>query len=248
MSIDQGSIDEGSIDVLAIDGPAGAGKSTVAKRCAAALGLAMLDTGAMYRAVTLACLRRAVALDDAAACTAVAEQIAIDQHGERTYCDGSDVSLAIRAPDVTAAVSVVSAHPGVRARMVLHQRRWAQNGGGGVVEGRDIGTVVFPDARLKVFLVASPAERAERRHHDEAAAGREVDIDTLVAEIEARDRLDRDRAVSPMVPAGDAVLLDTTGRTIDDVVAEIIARYRTSVDDARTRVVREPDGERGRVE
>jgi len=217
-----------TVNVLAIDGPAGAGKSTVSRRSAAALGLTVLDTGAMYRAVTLACLQAGIAPTDAEGCTAAAGRLTINQRGDVTVTDGIDVSVAIRRPEVTAAVSAVSAHPGVRARMVRHQRRWADVSGGGVVEGRDIGTVVFPDARLKVFLVASPWERAQRRRHDEQAAGRDVDVATLVREIEARDRLDATRSVSPMLAASDAVLVDTTGRTIDDVVAEIVARYRKS--------------------
>jgi cytidylate kinase len=215
-----------TVRVLAIDGPAGAGKSTVSRRAADELGLAVLDTGAMYRAVTLACLRAGVSLDDGDACAAVAGRIVIELDDGVTRLDGDDVSSAIRGPDVTAAVSAVSAHPTVRVGLVAHQRRWAEQHGAGVVEGRDIGSVVFPDARCKIFLVASPRERAERRVLDERAAGRTVDVDALVADIERRDRLDSQRAASPLVRAADAVEVDTTGRTIDDVVAEIVARYR----------------------
>lgn len=211
--------------VLAIDGPAGAGKSTAARAAAAVLGIPVLDTGAMYRAVTLACLRAGVPLDDATACAKTAAQVVIDTEDGITVLDGIDVSAEIRAPDVTAAVSVVSAHPTVRSRLVEHQRAWAERHGGGVVEGRDIGTVVFPDARLKVFLVASAAERAQRRRRDESAAGRTVAADALEDDIRRRDALDASRAVSPLVAASDAVQIDTTGRTLDDVVDEIVQRF-----------------------
>jgi cytidylate kinase len=211
--------------VLAIDGPAGAGKSTVARSAAARLGFPVLDTGAMYRAVTLACLRAAIDVDDERGCAAIAGAIRIDQDGEQTRLDGEDVSRDIRSPAVTANVSAVSAHPTVRRIMVEHQRRWAAGRDGGVVEGRDIGTVVFPDARLKVFLLASDEERARRRLQDEIAAGRDVDLDELQAAIEQRDRLDSQRAHSPLAAAPDAVRIDTTGRPVDDVVDEIVERY-----------------------
>jgi cytidylate kinase len=213
--------------VLAIDGPAGAGKSTVAKACSVALGLPVLDTGAMYRAVTLACLRSGVALDDGVACGAIAGRVTIELVDSVTRLDGEDVSQAIRGPEVTAAVSSVSAHPAVRVDMVAHQRVWATAHDGGVVEGRDIGSVVFPDARCKIFLIASPAARAKRRQLDEAAAGRSVDLAALVADIERRDALDANRAASPLLRPVDAVEIDTTGRTIDDVVTEIADRYRS---------------------
>jgi CMP/dCMP kinase len=211
--------------ILAIDGPAGAGKSTVARGAADRLGFHVLDTGAMYRAATLACLRAAVDLDDERACGEIAGAIRIDQDGEQTSLDGVDVSREIRTPEVTATVSTVSAHPGVRRIMVDHQRRWAAGREGGVVEGRDIGTVVFPDARLKVFLLASDEERARRRLQDEMAAGRDVDLDALRAAIERRDKLDSERAHSPLAVADDAVQVDTTGRSVDDVVDEIVERY-----------------------
>jgi cytidylate kinase len=211
--------------ILAIDGPAGAGKSTVARLAADRLGFHVLDTGAMYRAVTLACLRAAADVDDEPACAAIAGAIRIDQDGEQTQLDGEDVSREIRTPAVTANVSAVSAHPAVRSIMVDHQRRWAAGRDGGVVEGRDIGTVVFRDARLKVFLLASDEERARRRLQDEIAAGRDVDLDALQAAIEQRDRLDSQRAHSPLAIAPDAVRVDTTGRPVDDVVDEIVERY-----------------------
>jgi cytidylate kinase len=220
-------------EVLAIDGPAGAGKSTVARACAEALAFPMLDTGAMYRAVTFACLERGIDLGDPDACEEIAATVRIDVDDARTTLDGADVSVAIRTPRVTGAVSQVSAHPGVRAVMVAHQRAWADRRPGCVVEGRDIGTVVFPDARCKIFLSASPAERARRRQIDEARAGRSVDLAALQADIERRDRLDSERRHSPLTAAPDAVALDTTGRTIADVVDEIVARYRSAAASAR---------------
>jgi cytidylate kinase len=152
--------------VIAIDGPSGSGKSTVARAVAAELGLQVLDTGAMYRAVTLAVLRAGAGLDDAETCAAIARASAISVEGGVTMLDGRDVSGEIRGPLVTSAVSIVSAHPEVREILVARQRAWVARHGGGVVEGRDIGTVVFPDATVKVFLVASDEERARRRHRD----------------------------------------------------------------------------------
>ncbi len=215
-----------SSSVLAIDGPAGAGKSTVSRLVAEALDLPFLDTGAMYRAVTLAALRSGVALNDPVRCREIAAAVVIDLEGGMTFLDGEDVSVPIRTPEVTAGVSIVAAHPLVREGLVAHQRRWAEHHAGGVVEGRDIGSVVFPDAKCKVFLVASATERATRRQRDEADAGRIVDIATLVSEIELRDRLDSGRAASPLVRAAGAIEIDTTGRTLDAVVTDIVALYR----------------------
>ncbi len=214
--------------ILAIDGPAGAGKSTVSKRVADALGLEMLDTGAMYRAVTLAALQGDVPLDSSLACSEIAARVVIELRADTTWLDGVDVSAAIRTPEVTRAVSVVSAHAGVRSALVAHQRQWAGTRTAGVVEGRDIGSVVFPESRCKIFLSASAAERARRRQIDEVDAGRTVTIDELVADIERRDRLDSNRPVSPLTQAEDAQAVDTTGRTIDDVVDEIVMRYRVA--------------------
>jgi cytidylate kinase len=212
--------------VVAIDGPAGAGKSTVARAVADRLGVTVLDTGAMYRAVTLACLRAGVDLDDADACTKIGAACTIVLGDDRTVTlDGVDVTRAIRTPEVTQAVSTVSAHPTVRAIMVAHQRAWAKRHHVTVVEGRDIGTVVFPDAAVKVFLVASVDERARRRLLDEEEHGRSPALDDLRADIARRDALDSGREASPLRPADDAVRIDTTGRTIDDVVDEIVARF-----------------------
>ncbi len=212
--------------VVAIDGPSGSGKSTVARAVAARLGLAVLDTGAMYRAVTLAVLAAGIGLDDATGCRAIARDSAITLEGEMTRLDGRDVSAAIRTPEVTAAVSQVSAHPDVREILVARQREWVAERGGGVVEGRDIGTVVFPDATVKVFLTASDDERARRRQQDEVAANRPVDVAAVKAAMERRDAIDSGRAASPLRSARDAWVIDTTDLGVDAVVDEIVARAR----------------------
>ena len=217
-----------SLPVVAIDGPSASGKSTVARGVAAALGLPVLDTGAMYRAVTLAVLDAGVDPSDADACARVARESQIRVEGAVTELDGRDVSREIRGPRVTASVSAVAAHPGVRGELVERQRVWVAEHGGGVVEGRDIGTVVFPGATVKVFLVASEAERARRRQRDEEAADRPVDVDSVRDAMARRDALDSSRGTSPLRPADDAVEVDTTGRSVDEVVAEIVARFRAN--------------------
>ncbi|MGH9048109.1 MAG: (d)CMP kinase [Acidimicrobiia bacterium] len=217
--------------VIAIDGPAGSGKSTVARAVARATGLLVLDTGAMYRAVTLAVLDRGVDPADADAATAVAQGASMElgEVGADTVTlDGRDVSADIRGPAVTAAVSAVSAHPGVREVMVARQRAWIADHGGGVVEGRDIGTVVFPDAPVKVFLTASDEERARRRQRDEEEAARPADVGAVRDALARRDALDSGRVTSPLRPAADALVLDTTGRTVEDVAREIVARYEAA--------------------
>jgi cytidylate kinase len=215
--------------VVAIDGPSGSGKSSVARAVAAELGLGVLDTGAMYRAVTLAALDAGLDLDDAGTLTDLAGRTRIEiESGGRVTLDGRDVSREIREPDVTAAVSTVSAHPGVRAVMVERQRDWVARRGGGVVEGRDIGTVVFPEATLKVFLDASDAERARRRHLDEEAADRAVDVDAVRESLNIRDAKDSSRDVAPLRAADDALVIDTTGRSLADVTSEIVARVQAA--------------------
>jgi 3-phosphoshikimate 1-carboxyvinyltransferase len=196
--------------LVAIDGPAGAGKSTVSTAVASHLGLERLDTGAMYRAVAALALERGVAPDDAAAVAALAGAADIVV-GPRVSIDGIDVTNKIRSPEVGRAVSVVAANPDVRTQLVRRQRDWAAAHGGGVVEGRDIGSVVFPSAELKVYLTASPEERARRRH-DEAPEG-----------VARRDRIDSTRDASPLRQADDAHHLDTTGRTVQDVVEEVLS-------------------------
>jgi cytidylate kinase len=203
--------------VIAIDGPAGAGKSTVSRAVAARLDLPYLDTGAMYRAVTLAVLRRQIDPDDDDAVAAVARGMAlhIDDHG--VIVDGVDGTAAIRGPQVTALVSKVAANPGVRADLVQRQRAWAAEAGGGVIEGRDIGSVVFPDAELKVYLTASPRERARRRAVE--AGG---DIDEIEAAITARDHFDSTRDDSPLTEARGSAYVDTDHRSVDEVVDAIV--------------------------
>jgi cytidylate kinase len=214
--------------VVAIDGPSGSGKSTVARAVAEELGLPVLDTGAMYRAVTLAVLEQGAALDDAATCAAIARASDITVEDGVTVLDGRDVSREIRGPLVTGAVSIVSAHPEVRGVLVARQRAWVARHGGGVVEGRDIGTVVFPDATVKVFLVASDDERARRRHRDEMAAARAVAVEDVKAALDRRDALDTGRAVSPLRPADNAIVIDTTNLDVDSVVADVVARARSA--------------------
>jgi cytidylate kinase len=199
------------VRVVAIDGPVGSGKSTVAKAVAARLDLPYLESGAMYRAVALAGVRRGLDPDDAAAHEDLARTVAMDV-GERILLDGDDVTDDLRSAEVGRAVSPVAAMPGVRTELVRRQREWVTEHGGGVVEGRDIGSVVFPDADVKVFLTASAAERARRRAQDETAE-----------DLSRRDLLDSTRAVSPLVVPEGAVVVDTTARPIDDVVDEIVA-------------------------
>jgi cytidylate kinase len=196
--------------LIAIDGPAGAGKSTVSRAVAERLGLDRLDTGAMYRSVAWEALRQGVDPADQAAVGAIAAAADISVAKE-VAINGVDVTHAIRTPEVSRAVSIVAANPDVRRELVARQRRWAGERKGGVVEGRDIGSVVFPDATLKVYLTASPEERARRRH-DESADG-----------VATRDRLDSTRLASPLTQAPDAHVLDTTGRSVEDVVEEVLS-------------------------
>lgn len=203
--------------VIAIDGPAGSGKSTVAREVARRLGLDWLDTGAMYRAVALAALRRGIDPADAEAVGRLAASVAIDV-GERVHLDGADVTSEVRSPEVDRAVSAVAAHPAVRAEMVRRQREWAAARGGGVVEGRDIGSVVFPDAELKVYLTARDEVRAKRR----AAQREAADTGEVAAAIARRDRLDATRATSPLVVPEGAVVIDTSDRTVADVADAIV--------------------------
>jgi cytidylate kinase len=214
--------------VVAIDGPSGSGKSTVARAVARELGLQVLDTGAMYRAVTLAAIERDVPLDDGAACAAAARGSEITIEQDVTRLDGRDVSAEIRGPVVTNAVSTVAAHPAVREILVAEQRAWVERHRGGVVEGRDIGTVVFPDATVKVFLVASEDERARRRQRDELAAERAVAVEDVKASLDRRDALDSGRMVSPLRAAEDAIMIDTTHVDVDGVVADVVSRARAS--------------------
>lgn len=214
--------------VVAIDGPSGSGKSTIALGVATALGVEMLDTGAMYRAVAYGVLRAGIDVTDEDAVAAVASGAVIAVQDGVTTFDGDDISAEIRGPAVTGVVSVVSAVPGVRAALVARQRDWVERRGGGVVEGRDIGSVVFPDACVKVFLTASDEERARRRQQDEIVASRSVSLEAVQAAMACRDDADSNRAVSPLRTADGAVILDTTGRSPADIVAEIVDRYRAA--------------------
>jgi cytidylate kinase len=205
--------------IVAIDGPAGSGKSTVAKALARALGLAYLDTGAMYRSVTFAALRHGVDPADAEPVARLAQQVDIRLDDGLVCVDGVDATIEIRGPEVTRAVSAVASNPGVRTELVGRQREWAATHGGGVVEGRDTGTVVFPDAVLKVYLTASDEERAARR----AKEVTDMAYDQVAADIARRDHADTTRAASPLGVADDAVVLDTTGMAIDAVVEAVLA-------------------------
>ncbi|WP_420453623.1 (d)CMP kinase [Ilumatobacter sp.] len=213
------------VTVVAIDGPAGAGKSTVGRGVAAELGVGYLDTGAMYRAVTVAVLRRGIDPDDdhAVASATRSLDMVIDDRDGVTWVsvDGVDATGEIRGSEVTAAVSAVAANSAVRAELVERQRRWVRDHGGAVVEGRDIGSVVFPDAALKLYVTASPRVRAERR-----VAQSGGDVDEIEDAIRERDRKDSSRTDSPLVEASDAQIVDTTVMSIDEVVADIVGRLR----------------------
>jgi CMP/dCMP kinase len=206
--------------VIAIDGPAGAGKSTVARGLAGALGFTYLDSGAMYRCVALAALRRDVDPDDPVGLGKLAESADIRLDGDLVELDGEDVTEAIRMPEVSAAASRVSVHPAVREAIVEQQRALIA-AGRYVAEGRDIGTVVSPDAPLKVFLTANADERARRRAADTGER-----VDSVLAAQTVRDARDRERQHAPLRPADDAVQIDTTGREVSDVVDEVVALAR----------------------
>lgn len=216
--------------VIAIDGPAGAGKSTIARGVAQRLGVDHLDTGAMYRAVAYVAIRQGVDPDDEAAVSALLEQVRIDLHGDVVTVDGHDVTVEIRSATVTAAVSAVAANSMVRRDLVRRQRDWVDARPGAVVEGRDIGTVVFPDAALKVYLTASPRVRAQRRV---AQAG--GDLDEIERSIARRDAMDSQRVDSPLRPADDAWTLDTSEMSVDDVIDRVVAAYHARLSEVRGR-------------
>ena len=212
--------------VVAVDGPAGTGKSSVSRGLARALQARYLDTGAMYRLVTLAVLRAGVDPAAQAAVEAVAAgaqlSVGYDPDEDRSYLDGQDVSSEIRGDEVTRAVSAVSSVPSVRTRLVDMQRTLASGPGSVVVEGRDIGTVVLPDADVKVFLTASAETRARRRNDQNVAAGLPDDYAGVLADVRRRDHLDSTRAVSPLRAASDALLVDTSEMTESDVIAHLL--------------------------
>jgi cytidylate kinase len=204
------------VNVIAIDGPAGAGKSTIARALAARLGLDYLDTGAMYRAVTYAAVRRGIPVDDGPAVGALAREVTLEVGERGVLVDGVDATSAIRTPAITAAVSAIASNSEVRAELRARQKQWAADHGGGVIEGRDIGSVVFPDARIKLYLTASPRVRAERRV---AEAG--GDIDEIERAIAIRDSGDAARLDGGLREAEGSTVVDTTGLSIEAVLDEI---------------------------
>jgi len=217
-----------AVRVVAVDGPAGAGKSSASRALAERLGFGYVDTGAMYRAVGVLAAERGVAFDDDAALIALMDGLlfALEDAGTRLVVSGRDVSAAIRRPDAGELASRVSVRPPVRERLVALQRRLG-TAGPVVMEGRDIGTVVFPDAPLKLYLTADPAERARRRARELRERGETVDEAALARAIAERDRRDSERATAPLRPAADAVVLDTSALGLDEVVAQMEALART---------------------
>jgi cytidylate kinase len=206
--------------VIAIDGPAGAGKSTVARQVSTATGLRYLDTGAMYRCVALAVHQSSTDPNDPEAVGHIAQDVSVVIERDAAKLNGVDVSQEIRSSEINGIVSIIAAHTPVRDAMREQQRRWIQDHDGGVVEGRDIGTVVFPDAILKVFLTASPEVRAERRVGQTGG-----DIQAVAASIAERDYLDSTRIDSPLKPSPESVVVDSSSRTIEEVVAEIVSHF-----------------------
>jgi CMP/dCMP kinase len=210
-----------SVNVVAIDGPAGAGKSTVARELSRVLQLPYLDTGAMYRGITCAALRRGVDINDVDAIANLAVTTILEITDDSLVVDGVDATSDIRGDSVTRAVSAVAANSTVRTELRERQREWVKLRGGGVVEGRDIATVVFPDARLKVFLTASPLVRAQRR-----VAQMGGDVAQIELDIAERDHKDSTRSDSPLRESENAIVVDTGNRSIDDVVNEIVSAFR----------------------
>ncbi|KJR48920.1 Cytidylate kinase [Desulfosporosinus sp. I2] len=209
---------------IAIDGPAGAGKSTIAKIVAKKLHLFYIDTGAMYRAIAYKALKSGAPLNDESKISQIAKttKVVLDHSDERlVWCDGENVTQAIRNPEISRAVSVVASYQGVRERLVELQRMEAKRGGV-VMDGRDIGTHVLPDADYKIFLTATSEERARRRWVELSKAGNVVTYDEVARDMLKRDRSDTEREVSPLRPAQDAIILDTTGLSVEELVAEII--------------------------
>jgi cytidylate kinase len=220
--------------IVAIDGPAGAGKSTVARKLAEALGYVLVDTGAMYRAVALAATRAGVAWNDGAGVGGLARGI-VGAHaltferdpklGVRVHLRGEDVSEAIRMPDIAQGASTVSAHEEVRAALLEMQRQTGEHGGV-VLEGRDIGTVVFPHAEVKFFLTASAEVRAGRRHAELVAKGQTVTLEETLADVKVRDARDEGRAIAPLKQADDAILVDSSRMSIDETVAFMLGEVK----------------------
>jgi cytidylate kinase len=218
--------------IIAIDGPSGAGKGTVARGVAARLGYRHVDTGAMYRAVAWKALHDGIDIANEHAVAALGERAAFDLESGRVFVDGHDVAGLIRTPEIDKAAAAVARHPAVRAALVRRQREMGQSGGI-VMEGRDIGTVVFPDADVKIFLTASPEERARRRASDPAhGASQQAVLAEIATALAERDRSDSTRAVSPLLQASDALAIDTTSMPIESVVAHILTVVRTRLESA----------------
>jgi cytidylate kinase len=211
--------------IIAIDGPSGAGKGTVARAIAAQLGYRHVDSGAMYRAVGWKALRDGVSLDDEPALTELAGRSRVEVSSTHVTIDDDDVTRAIRTPEIDRAAAGVARLPRVRAILVDQQRQMGAEGGI-VMEGRDIGTVVFPDADVKLYLDASPEERARRRAIDPAHSGAPAAVSEVATALTARDELDRTRAASPLCAAADALVVDTTGKSVSEVVEEVMVQVR----------------------
>lgn len=214
--------------VIAIDGPSGAGKGTVARAVARALGCAYVDTGAMYRAVAWRAEQEHIGFEEERAVAGIASRAVFALDATRVAIDGHDVTMAIRTPHMDVAAATVARLPQVRAALVRRQRELARSGRV-VMEGRDIGTTVLPEAAVKIYLDASPKERAARRARDPAHGASKSGLDAVAHALEARDYLDRTRQASPLVKASDAVLVDTTGVAIDDVVERVLVIVREKV-------------------
>ncbi len=212
-------------EVIAIDGPAASGKGTVAQGVARALGFHYLDSGSLYRLVALAALRAGVGLDDGPALAGLARGLDARFDGDRILLDGADATDAIRSEEVSAAASRVAVHPGVRAALLERQRAFRRPPGL-VADGRDMGTVVFPDAPVKVVVTATPEERARRRHKQLIGKGISVNMESLLRDIRERDARDAGRAAAPLAPAADAAILDTTAMTIDAAIAFVLGQRR----------------------
>lgn len=210
--------------VIAIDGPAGSGKSTVAKRLAERLGTSYLDTGAMYRAVAFAALRRGIDPGDVEPVARMAPYLEIVVEPGRVAVDGVDATIEIRGPEVTRAVSAVAANPAVRTELVRRQREWVAERGGAVVEGRDIGSVVFPDAELRAYLHARSDVRASRRHQEVT----DLAYEAVAADMARRDTLDSERESDPLTCAEGAVVVDTSDRSVDEIVDELVAHLASA--------------------
>jgi CMP/dCMP kinase len=204
-----------------MDGPAGSGKSTIARRVADRLGYDYLDTGAMYRAVAFAAIRRGLDPDDRDAVSAIIADLELDVTLSSVTVDGVDATVEIRSPEITRAVSPVASNPVVRSELTRRMREWADVRSGCVVEGRDIGSVVFPDAPLKLFVTASPEVRARRRHKELS----DLDYDEVAAAIAERDERDRGRSTAPLVEVEGSRLLDTSDRSVDELVDEVLAMW-----------------------